>query len=54
MTGGVGRPEDVARAIVFLVSDAAAYVVGQELVVDGGMVLNGNVGFAVEQAVPAA
>ena len=34
--GRVGRPEDVASAVVFLVSDAAAYITGQVLGVDGG------------------
>ena len=34
--GRVGQPEDVAGAVVFLVSDAAAYVTGQVLAVDGG------------------
>jgi 3-oxoacyl-[acyl-carrier protein] reductase len=34
--GRVGRAEDVAAAVVFLVSDAAAYVTGQVLAVDGG------------------
>ena len=34
--GRTGRPEDVAGAAVFLVSDAAAYVTGQVLAVDGG------------------
>ena len=34
--GRVGRPEDVAGAVLYLVSDAAAYVTGQVLGVDGG------------------
>ncbi|MBR3049934.1 MAG: SDR family oxidoreductase, partial [Selenomonadaceae bacterium] len=32
-------PEDVANAVAFLVSDEAAYITGQVLSVDGGMVM---------------
>jgi NAD(P)-dependent dehydrogenase (short-subunit alcohol dehydrogenase family) len=39
-----GRAEDVARAIVFLASDAAAYITGQTLAVDGGPMIGGNGG----------
>jgi NAD(P)-dependent dehydrogenase (short-subunit alcohol dehydrogenase family) len=44
--GYIASSEEVADAIVFLASDEARYVNGHELVVDGGMVLNGNVGHA--------
>ena len=36
--GRWGEPEDVAKAVAFLASDAAAYVNGQTLAVCGGMV----------------
>ena len=37
--GVLGQAEDVASAVAFLSSDDAAYITGQVLVVDGGMVM---------------
>ena len=34
-----GEPDDVARVVAFLASDAAGYMTGQTLHVDGGMVM---------------
>lgn len=36
----LGRPEDVARVVLFLASDAADYITGQALNVDGGKVMS--------------
>jgi NAD(P)-dependent dehydrogenase (short-subunit alcohol dehydrogenase family) len=42
--GRIGSAEEVADTVVFLASDAARYVTGQELIVDGGLTVNGTVG----------
>ena len=38
--GRIGRIEDVAQTMAFLASDAAGYITGQTIVVDGGMTLS--------------
>jgi NAD(P)-dependent dehydrogenase (short-subunit alcohol dehydrogenase family) len=37
----IGTPEDIADVVVFLCSDLARFITGQNLVVDGGMTLHG-------------
>jgi NAD(P)-dependent dehydrogenase (short-subunit alcohol dehydrogenase family) len=35
--GRVGRPEDIAAAVAYLLSPAASFITGAELIIDGGM-----------------
>ncbi len=37
--GHFGKPEDIAKTVAFLASDDAAYITGQVIQVDGGMVI---------------
>jgi NAD(P)-dependent dehydrogenase (short-subunit alcohol dehydrogenase family) len=46
--GRIGTEDEVADAIVFLASTASRYITGQEIVVDGGLVINGTVGHALD------
>ena len=40
--GRVGTPADIAEAVAFLASDAAAYITGDNLIVSGGMGVRGG------------
>ncbi len=35
--GRLGKPEEIARAIIYLCSDSAAFILGHSLVLDGGI-----------------
>jgi NAD(P)-dependent dehydrogenase (short-subunit alcohol dehydrogenase family) len=47
--GRIGSEKEIADAAVFLASTAARYITGHELVVDGGLVINGTVGHARDE-----
>lgn len=44
--GRIAGADEIGDTVVFLASDAARYITGHDLLVDGGIVLNGNVGHA--------
>ena len=40
--GRFGKPEEIARAVIFLASDDANYITGSTINVDGGMSLGNS------------
>lgn len=38
--GRIAQAEEVAQAVMFLCSDAASYITGQSLVIDGGFTVS--------------
>ncbi len=48
--GRIGAEDDIADVVVFLASTASRYMTGHELLVDGGLVINGSVGHVVDES----
>jgi NAD(P)-dependent dehydrogenase (short-subunit alcohol dehydrogenase family) len=40
----LGEPDDIARAALFLASDAASWVTGEVMVIDGGALISPGFG----------
>lgn len=48
--GRIGSEDEIADVVVFLASEGSRYITGHELVVDGGLVINGTVGHALDES----
>lgn len=48
--GRIGAEAEIADAVVFVASTASRYMTGHELVVDGGLVINGTVGHSLDES----
>jgi NAD(P)-dependent dehydrogenase (short-subunit alcohol dehydrogenase family) len=42
--GRIGRPEDIAKAVVFLAGDTSSWLTGQTIVIDGGATVRPSIG----------
>jgi len=51
--GRLGTPADIGRAVVFLASDAADYITGASLLIDGGLTLRAALPIATPPVNPA-
>jgi NAD(P)-dependent dehydrogenase (short-subunit alcohol dehydrogenase family) len=45
--GRIGEPDDIGAAVAFLASDAAGWVTGETLLIDGGQLLGAGIGRSV-------
>ena len=48
--GRIGAEAEIADAVVFVASTASRYMTGHEMVVDGGLVINGTVGHSLDES----
>jgi NAD(P)-dependent dehydrogenase (short-subunit alcohol dehydrogenase family) len=48
--GRIGSEDEVADVVTFVASEGSRYMTGHELVVDGGLVINGTVGHALDES----